>query len=112
MHRIALIVSLLLTSVSADTQRVCKRGIPFGNTCIAADRTCRVGPGKADAAAPSPMDSVAAKAATPPGRAPVDSTVATARATPAAPPTPTTDSGATTDALAKAGMTKVWTNTK
>jgi hypothetical protein len=47
MQRIVLIVSLLLASTTADAQRVCKRGIPCGNTCIAANRTCRVGPGKA-----------------------------------------------------------------
>lgn len=40
---------LLATPSSAEAQ-VCRRGKPCGNTCIARNRTCRVGPGTARAA--------------------------------------------------------------
>ena len=100
-----------LASTAADAQRVCKRGIPCGNTCIAANRTCRVGPGKAAGAPPGAADSIAAKAATVLGGAIPDSVVAPAR-----PPAPRavvpSDSAATDVTLAKNGQTKVWANTK
>jgi hypothetical protein len=34
---------LLLAASSAEAQRNCKKGIPCGGTCIAANKTCRVG---------------------------------------------------------------------
>jgi len=110
MQRIVLIVSLLLASTTADAQRVCKRGIPCGNTCIAANRTCRVGPGKAAGAPQGAADSIASKAATVLGRAIPDSAVVPAR-----PPAPRaavpSDSAASDVTLAKNGQTKVWANT-
>lgn len=45
-------VGLLFVPGLADAQ-VCNRGKPCGNTCIARDRTCRVGPGTARAGSPS-----------------------------------------------------------
>jgi hypothetical protein len=111
MHRIVLIVSLLLTSVTADAQRVCKRGIPCGNTCIAANRTCRVGPGKAAGAPQGGADTVALKAATVVGGAIPDSIVAPARPTSPRAAVPS-DSAASDMMLAKGGQTKVWANTK
>jgi hypothetical protein len=38
----------LLVGVSAALEaQVCRRGKPCGNTCIARDKTCHVGPGPA-----------------------------------------------------------------
>jgi hypothetical protein len=111
MQRIVLVVGLMLTSVTADAQRVCKRGIPCGNTCIAANRTCRVGPGKAAGAPPGAVDSIASKAATVVGSAIPDSIVAPARPTSPRATVPS-DSAASDVTLAKNGQTKVWANTK
>jgi hypothetical protein len=114
MHRILLIVSFLsflLIGVSADAQRVCKRGIPCGNTCIAVNRTCRVGPAKADTSAPRTPDSVAAKTATLLARPSLDSAVASVSPRPVA-GAMTSDSGPATAGLAKGGQTRVWANTK
>ncbi len=108
---IRLAVGLLLTSVAADAQRVCKRGIPCGNTCIAANRTCRVGPAKPDTGAANPVTSAAAKLAPESDRKPVDSTLLPARAMPLAGAS-APDSGSSTGGLAKGGQTKVWANTK
>ena len=37
------ILTTLLVAASADAQKRCKKGIPCGNTCIAASKTCHVG---------------------------------------------------------------------
>lgn len=108
---IRVIIWLAVVAGVADAQRVCKRGIPCGNTCIAANRTCRAGPAKADTAAASPADSVAAKPAPVIDSKPADSTVAPARAMPLV-GTSKPDSGSSTEGLAKGGQTKVWANTK
>ena len=43
----------LLAAPSLLEAQVCRRGKPCGNTCIARNRTCRVGPGTARAASPT-----------------------------------------------------------
>lgn len=111
MRQFVLLVSLVLTSVTADAQRVCKRGIPCGNTCIAANRTCRVGPGKAAGAPPGAADSIASKASTLVGGAIPDSVVAPPRLPTSRAAVPS-DSAASEVTLAKNGQTKVWANTK
>ena len=48
------VATLSLISVShGEAQRVCRTGKPCGNTCIARNRTCRVGSGTARAATPT-----------------------------------------------------------
>ena len=42
-HLIALGLAFLIPITSTQAQRSCRTGIPCGNTCIAANRTCRVG---------------------------------------------------------------------
>lgn len=44
---IAALVGIALTATSAEAQRRCTKGIPCGNTCIAADRVCRIGTSQA-----------------------------------------------------------------
>jgi hypothetical protein len=39
----ALLAMLVAAGTSADAQRVCKKGIPCGGTCISASKTCHVG---------------------------------------------------------------------
>jgi hypothetical protein len=39
---------------SLEAQKVCRKGKPCGNTCIAVTRTCHVGTGSARQAAPGP----------------------------------------------------------
>lgn len=57
-----LLFALLLTDAgAADAQKRCVKGIPCGNTCIAATSSCRVGTGNADqapaSARPTPSSS-------------------------------------------------------
>ncbi len=39
------VLACLAAASPADAQKRCKKGIPCGNSCIAAGKTCRVGPG-------------------------------------------------------------------
>lgn len=41
------IVAALFLAPPAEAQKQCRKGIPCGNTCIAATKTCRVGSGEA-----------------------------------------------------------------
>jgi hypothetical protein len=54
MVRIIAVAGLLLAIASPASAQNCKKGIPCGNSCIAAGRTCRVGAGTATAAPGSP----------------------------------------------------------
>jgi hypothetical protein len=48
--RIAFVAALALAAVtvsSASAQKHCKKGIPCGNSCISASKTCHVGQGSA-----------------------------------------------------------------
>jgi len=38
------LLALIASSTTADAQRRCTKGIPCGNSCIAANKTCRIGP--------------------------------------------------------------------
>ncbi len=105
------IIGITVPVSDFDAQRVCNRGKPCGNTCIAVNRTCRVGPAKADSAASRPVDSVVSKAVPLLNRTPADSVALPLRGAPAS-DTITADSGAPTATLAKGGQTKVWANTK
>lgn len=49
-YLIALLFSLVLIR-SAEAQKNCKKGIPCGNSCISADKTCRIG---STSSAPAP----------------------------------------------------------
>jgi hypothetical protein len=49
---LAAIGALLLFAPPAEAQKVCRKGIPCGNTCISARKTCHVGSGDATAAEP------------------------------------------------------------
>ena len=50
MRRVLISVTAVLAlAVPASAQTNCKKGIPCGNTCIAANKTCRVGTGSATA---------------------------------------------------------------
>lgn len=61
MNRLALLLTALLVLPSAaDAQRRCVKGKPCGNTCIAANRTCRVGTPPSAAAPPQPQSPPAA----------------------------------------------------
>lgn len=40
---IATLAAIELTATSAEAQRRCTKGIPCGNSCIAADKVCRAG---------------------------------------------------------------------
>lgn len=40
---VAVLLALLLPIASAEGQRNCSKGKPCGNTCIARDKTCRIG---------------------------------------------------------------------
>jgi len=63
MLRVALL--LLVPASAALAQKNCKKGIPCGNTCIAANKTCRVGtpaaskPAQAPPAAKAPATTAA-----------------------------------------------------
>lgn len=47
MRRLLLLVGFILLSTTAYAQRVCTTGKACGNSCIARNRTCRVGAGTA-----------------------------------------------------------------
>lgn len=79
----AVLLALMALSVPADAQKRCTKGIPCGNTCIAANKTCRIG--------------------TSPSTAPSDRQ---------APPRPSSASAtATTQDTPASGSTRVWLNT-
>lgn len=44
------VLAVLASAVPADAQKHCVKGKPCGNTCIARNKTCRVGTGTATAA--------------------------------------------------------------
>lgn len=60
--RIKLLALVFLASVlcatDAEAQRTCRRGIPCGNTCIAADKVCRIGTSAPPRKPPSTMSSL------------------------------------------------------
>lgn len=58
---VAIVVAVALAPEQASAQRNCTRGIPCGNTCIAAGLTCRVG-----TTPPPPPPKPAAAPAAPP----------------------------------------------
>ncbi len=69
--RIAIVApfaSIALAATPADAQRRCTKGIPCGNTCISADRVCRIGaspaPGPRDAATAAPQTLLGTSTAT------------------------------------------------
>jgi hypothetical protein len=51
-HMVAL--AFVLVPSVADAAQRCRKGIPCGNTCISATKTCRVGPGTATRASEPP----------------------------------------------------------
>lgn len=58
-----LVIVALVISVPAAAQRNCRKGIPCGNSCIAASKTCRIGtsqrqPERAADQRPQPASSV------------------------------------------------------
>lgn len=57
MRRLLLTLCLLVVSLASPllAQKHCTKGIPCGNTCIAADRVCHVGPATPPPAAASPI---------------------------------------------------------
>lgn len=62
-----ILAAILLVPATADAQKRCVKGKPCGNTCIAVNKTCRIG-------TPSPAPSASgrrpiAATATPPGPA-------------------------------------------
>lgn len=57
------IAGLALSPGSAEAQKRCTKGIPCGNTCIAANKTCRVGSGSATKAPASQSAPASSKAA-------------------------------------------------
>src|SRR5207245_7339315 len=61
--RYALFTFLSLLALSnAEAQKNCRKGIPCGNTCIAANKVCRIGTPSArptTSPAPAPSDSTA-----------------------------------------------------
>jgi hypothetical protein len=93
---------------AAFAQRVCKKGIPCGNACIAANRVCRTKPAKALSADTTLPDTL------PPVATPVTAPVA--RPTPVVPDSSAAKAAKGLDslapALARGGQTKVWVNTK
>ena len=50
-----LVVAFLFVTAPAEAQKNCKKGIPCGNTCIAANKTCRVGTGSARSTSSPPQ---------------------------------------------------------
>src|SRR5688572_10957598 len=52
-------ILLVAAAIPAEAQRRCTKGIPCGNTCISATKTCRVGSGSATKAGSTRPDSVA-----------------------------------------------------
>jgi hypothetical protein len=57
-----LLAGLALSPGLAEAQKRCAKGIPCGNTCISASKTCRVGSGSATKA-PTSQSTPASKAA-------------------------------------------------
>lgn len=48
---------------TADAQKRCKKGIPCGNSCIAANKVCRIGSARPPAVAAAPAQAGSASAA-------------------------------------------------
>lgn len=55
---LALAVLIVLPATQLEAQKRCKKGIPCGNTCIAANKTCRIGT-SAPRSSPPPAATVA-----------------------------------------------------
>ena len=52
------VAALIAFPVAADAQKNCRKGIPCGNTCIAANKVCRIGtPAAPPTATPTPARS-------------------------------------------------------
>lgn len=77
---LGIVLIIIALPIAAEAQ-VCVRGKPCGNTCIARDRTCRVGPGTARSGGGAPAPAAPAPTSTPAPAAP-------APAAPAATPAP------------------------
>lgn len=45
---LAAIATLLVFAQPSEAQKRCRKGIPCGNTCISAAKTCHVGIGRCD----------------------------------------------------------------
>lgn len=54
------LLSLLLAAEPLEAQKRCVKGIPCGNSCIAATKTCRIGTGSATPATKAPARDPAA----------------------------------------------------
>lgn len=65
---LAALALLVICGSAADAQKRCTKGIPCGNTCISATKTCRIG-----SSAPTPPPKTPATSARTPAR---DTTVA------------------------------------
>src|SRR5688500_1538957 len=63
---LAALAVALLVPVALDAQKNCKKGIPCGNTCIAATKTCRISstPAPAPTASADPAAETSPQAAT------------------------------------------------
>ena len=59
--QLLLVVAFLFVIAPAEAQKNCKKGIPCGNTCIAANKTCRIGAGSARTTSP-PLQAVSSPA--------------------------------------------------
>lgn len=53
---VAALVGVALVAVPADAQRRCTKGIPCGNSCIAANKVCRIGTSPAPREHPAPRE--------------------------------------------------------
>lgn len=50
------VLAFVLLAAPLEAQRNCRRGIPCGNSCISASKTCRIGsPPPASTSAPQPL---------------------------------------------------------
>ena len=64
MRRLFCLLLLAAAPSIAQAQKNCKKGIPCGNSCIAANKTCRVGTPSTQPSAASRADSSAAVTST------------------------------------------------
>lgn len=62
LRALAALTALAILPALAEAQRRCSKGIPCGNSCISATKTCRIG-GSEPTAPPRPAGAVAPRAA-------------------------------------------------
>ncbi len=53
---VAALAGIALLAAPADAQRRCTKGIPCGNSCIAANKVCRIGTSPAPREQPAPRE--------------------------------------------------------